>query len=151
MFNSIFQLKYFEPVWGDSIKSSNLIAPISNWSKPKHKKTETITAPANTPHVTTNVTADTVTTTTTITRTSTATTTCSSSDDVFTPSEKVSKSTDEIKAEDIKLELPWDSVDSTTDCTNLLIEEVILENVKYLIFIHILLLIISKLFMFNIY
>lgn len=141
MFNLIFQLKYFEPVWGDSIKSSNSIAPVSNWSKLKHKKIETITAPVNTPNVTTEVTADTVTTTTT----SMTTTSCSSSDDVFSSSAEISRSIDDVQR-DIKLELPWDSVDSTTDCTtSLLIDELILENVKYLVFIYFLMLIFKRL------
>jgi hypothetical protein len=45
-------------------------------------------------------------------------------------------SSDEVKSEDIKLELPWDSVDSTTNYTvTPLIEDVILPIVSISIFL----------------
>lgn len=139
------QLKYFEPVWGDS-KLSNSNTPLaSNWSNSKHKKTETITAPVATPPVTTeainNATAmcSLLPHVTTEVKTN-ALPTSSLSDD--NKSEKVKNEdiknedikNDEIKNEDInnegiknediviedvqsdmQLVLPWDSVDSTTD------------------------------------
>ncbi|XP_016657790.1 polycomb protein Asx isoform X2 [Acyrthosiphon pisum] len=124
-----FKLKYFEPIWGEN-RLSNSNAAVSDWRNPKHKKTETITVSVNTPPVNTvtkdvtinaitAITKETTTTTTTITTTTATTatitqpTTCSSSDD--------------IKSEDKKLELPWDSVDSTTDSTiKPLIEDVVI-------------------------
>lgn len=116
-----FKLKYFEPIWGEN-RLSNSNAAVSDWRNPKHKKTETITVPVNTPPVITvsknvpintitattkeaTTTTTTITTTTATTATTTIPTTCSSSDDI------------DIKIEDNKLELPWDSVDSTTDST----------------------------------
>lgn len=105
----MFQLKYFEPVWGEN-KSLNSNAPVSEWSNVKHKKPKPATVTANNSTVTTNVTLNT-------------TATCSSSDDVN-------------KNKDIPLELPWDSVDSTTDIAMTpLMEEVILPSVNNFIYI----------------
>lgn len=118
-----FKLKYFEPIWGEN-RLLNSNAAVSDWRNPKHKKTETITVPVNTQPIVTvikdvtinAITEETTTTTTTITTTTATTTiptTCSSSDD--------------IKSEDQQLELPWDSVDSTTDSTiKPLIEDIVL-------------------------
>lgn len=128
-----FQLKYFEPIWGEN-RLSNSNATVSDWRNPKHKKSETITVPVNTqPVITvtkdipinamtatikeTTTTTTTITTTTATTATTTIPTTYSSSDD--------------IKSEDNKLELPWDSVDSTTDFTvKPLMEDLVLPKVN---------------------
>lgn len=104
--NVMFQLKYFEPVWGEN-KSVNSNTPLSEWSNVKHKKPKPITVPVSNSTITTDVTLN-------------ATATCSSSDDIN-------------KNEDIQLELPWDSVDSTTDLAMTpLMEEVILPSVNNL-------------------
>lgn len=115
-------MKYFEPFWGEN-KSSNLSnTPISDPSKPKHKITETITIPITSPPVTTNITE-------TITQ-------YLSSDDI--------QSADIQKIEEVQLQIPWDSVDSTTDSSTMepIIEDVILPNVNNVI-IHI------SIFLFN--
>ncbi|KAL4105077.1 hypothetical protein QTP88_020352 [Uroleucon formosanum] len=126
-----FKLKYFEPIWGEN-RLSNSNAAVSDWRNPKHKKTETITVSMNTSPVNTvtktvtinaitatikesTTTTTTITTTTATTATTTIPTTCSSIDN--------------IKSEDKKLELPWDSVDSTTDSTiKPLIEDVVVSK-----------------------
>jgi len=100
----LFQLKHFEPIWGDG-RLSNSNTSVSKASTPKQKKTETITAPVNTPPVTTIVKMNTR-------------TTCSTSDN--------------IEKDKIKLELPIDNVDSTTDSTIVkpIVEDVVLPNVR---------------------
>lgn len=120
-------MKHFEPIWGDSKVSHSSAPPapsLSNWNYPKHKKTETITAPVTAPPVTTDIKIG-------------ATTTCSSSDN----SNKIVESniditatevieTEDIRIEDIQLQLPWDSVDSTIDSTTSpIIKDVVLPNV----------------------
>lgn len=100
----MFQLKYFEPVWGEN-KSSNSNAPVTEWSNVKHKKPK----PAAVSVTNSTVTSD-------VTLRTTAKAPCSSSDD--------------IKNKDIQLKLPWDSVDSSTDITMKPLEEVILPSVN---------------------
>lgn len=105
----MFQLKYFEPVWGEN-KSLSSNAPVTEWSNVKYKKPKPITVPVNNSTITTDVALN-------------ATATCSSSDDIN-------------KNEDIQLELPWDSVDSTTNLAMTpLMEEVILPSVNNFIYI----------------
>jgi len=119
-------LKYFEPIWGEN-RLSNSNAAVSDWRNPKYKRTETITVPVDTKPVVTvtknvsintiaaTTTTTTITTTTATTATTTIPTTCSSSDDI------------NIKIEDKKLKLPWDSVDSTMKP---LIEDLVLPKVN---------------------
>ncbi|XP_060844425.1 polycomb protein Asx [Rhopalosiphum padi] len=123
-----FKLKYFEPIWGENrLSSSN--AAVSDWRNPKHKKTETITVPVNTPPViavTKDVTINAIITTTKETTTTTTTTTITTTTATTTIPTTCSSS-DDIKSEDTKLDLPWDSVDSTTDSTiKPLVEDMVL-------------------------
>lgn len=104
----MFQLKYFEPVWGDNKSSNSTNSPVSKLSYAKYNKLKPVAAVpvSNTTVTTINATA----------------TMCSSSDDV--------------KNEDVPLDFPWDTVDSTTDVTMTpLIEEVIIQTVSNFIFI----------------
>lgn len=115
-------MKYFEPVWGENKSSNSSNTPISDSSKPKHKITETITVPISSPPVTTSIT-DTI-------------TQYLSSGDI--------QSTDIQKIEEVQLQIPWDSVDSTTDSSTMepIIEDVILPNVNNVI-------ILTSIFLFN--
>lgn len=126
-----------------------------NESKPKHKKTETITAPVNTSPIKVDVTLNT--SLSTLTKTAEAATHYSSLDDIqnndiqsevkYKDIQLEVKNKDiqlednkddiqlEIKDDDIQLELPWDSVDSTTDSKiKPLMEDMVLPNVNIFIF-----------------
>lgn len=142
------QLKYFEPIWGDT-KLSNSNAPILDGSKSKHKRTETITAPVHTSPIQLDLTLNTP--PPIITKTTESATLCSSLDDnqnidsqldiennVIQLEVKDGNIQIEIKDEDIQLELPWDSVDSSTNLKiKPLMEDMILPivNVNILCFL----------------
>lgn len=120
-------MKYFEPVWGENKSSNSSNTPISDSSKPKHKVTETITIPISTPPVTTSIPE-------TITQ-------YLSSDDI--------QSTDIQKIEEVQLQIPWDSVDSTDSSTmEPIIEDVILPNVNNVI-IHTSIFLFDYIYIFN--
>lgn len=106
-------MKYFEPVWGENKSSTSSNTPISESSKPKHKITETVTIPISSPPVTISITE-------TITQ-------YLSSDGI--------QNADIQKIEDVQLQIPWDSVDSTTDSSTMepIIEDVVLPNVNNVI------------------